>query len=209
LHTKSRRTIWIAAVALGISVNGVETILQFKNFVEVSPFADGDNWFLTTPLEYEIRNTGVVVPVPKGFVTDFASIPRPFWSVLPRWGKYGPPAVVHDYLYWDQRCTRAQADRMLYVSMEESGVNWFWRLVIHRAVHWGGYFAWKSNAALRASGKSREIPDGYELPDPTVTWDEVQQAIYDRGDRPPKRPSQEPPPPYCAQVDALALEESK
>jgi hypothetical protein len=72
-------------------------ILQFKNFVKVSSFADGENWFLVEDLHYEIRDTGKIVIVPKGFVTDFASIPRPFWSIVPTWGKYGPPAVVHDY----------------------------------------------------------------------------------------------------------------
>jgi hypothetical protein len=77
-------------------------ILQFKNFVKVSPFADGENWFLVEDLDYEVRDTGKIVTVPAGFVTDFASIPRPFWSILPTWGKYGPPAVVHDFLYWDQ-----------------------------------------------------------------------------------------------------------
>jgi hypothetical protein len=189
-------------------MDGAEFIFQFKNFVEVSPFADGDNWFLTQSLDYEIRNTGVHVPVPRGFVTDFASIPRPFWSVLPRWGKYGPAAVVHDYLYWDQRCTREQADRMLYLSMQESSVNWFWRLVIYRAVHWGGYFAWKNNAALRASGRTREIPEDYPLTDPTATWEQVQRQLFEQGHRPKRRPSEEPPPSYCAEISAIPLDEN-
>lgn len=40
-----------------------------------------------------------IIRVPAGFVTDFASIPRAFWVVLPPTGKYGKAAVVHDYLY--------------------------------------------------------------------------------------------------------------
>src|SRR5262245_57983090 len=34
------------------------------------------------------------VDVPAGFVTDFASVPRIFWSVLPRDGKYTYPAII-------------------------------------------------------------------------------------------------------------------
>ena len=41
------------------------------------------------------------VDVPIGFVTDLASIPRIFWSILRPDGAYTYPAIVHDYLYWD------------------------------------------------------------------------------------------------------------
>lgn len=39
-----------------------------------------------------------VVKVPKGFITDGASIPRVLWIILPPWGSYGQAAVLHDYL---------------------------------------------------------------------------------------------------------------
>lgn len=38
------------------------------------------------------------VTIPKGYLTDGASVPRLFWSLLPPWGKYGQAVVVHDYL---------------------------------------------------------------------------------------------------------------
>ena len=41
------------------------------------------------------------------FMTDFASIPRPLWSILPQWGRYGNAAVVHDFGYWTQTRPRA------------------------------------------------------------------------------------------------------
>lgn len=199
----------VASVLLGLMVlafaGSVCGIVIFKNHVQVSPFADGDNWFLTQPLEYEIRDTGVVVTVPAGFVTDFASIPRPFWSVLPRWGKYGAPAVVHDYLYWDQRCTRKQADRMLLVAMNETDVGGFWRFIIHRAVSWGGHLAWRGNADLRASGRTREIPDGRSPTDPALSWAEIQQALFAAGHRPHSRPSPDSPPDYCAEIESIPM----
>ena len=38
------------------------------------------------------------VDITTGFRTDFASIPRPFWSVVSPVGRHGKAAVVHDYL---------------------------------------------------------------------------------------------------------------
>lgn len=41
---------------------------------------------------------GIVIEVPAGYRTDFATIPRLFWRVLPPYGRYGKAAVIHDYL---------------------------------------------------------------------------------------------------------------
>jgi hypothetical protein len=38
------------------------------------------------------------VTVPAGYLTDGASVPRVFWSLIPPWGAYGQAAVVHDLL---------------------------------------------------------------------------------------------------------------
>ena len=37
--------------------------------------------------------------IPKGFITDFASVPRWLWSILPPHGKMANAAILHDYLY--------------------------------------------------------------------------------------------------------------
>ncbi len=39
-----------------------------------------------------------VIDVPAGYRTDFASIPRFFWRILPPAGRYGKAAVIHDWL---------------------------------------------------------------------------------------------------------------
>jgi hypothetical protein len=181
----------------------------FKNFVQVSPFADGDHWFLTEDLTYEVLNTGIEITVKRGFVTDFASVPRPFWSLLPTWGKHGPPAVVHDFLYWDQRCTREQADRIMMLAMTESHVGWFRTRLIHAALRIGGAFAWSSNRSAREGGDIREMPD-YLLPkNPNVTWTEYEKKLREEdGVSPEPRPSPNPPPPYCARADELWAERS-
>ena len=66
---------------------------------------------------------GTEVVVPEGFVTDFASIPRIFWSVAPPWGWYAEAAVVHDLLYSSNglyngvQYTRRQCDQVLLTAM--------------------------------------------------------------------------------------------
>src|SRR2546426_7470924 len=78
--------------------------------VPLIPFADGRDSVLTSDLWYRIGNTEYVIVVPAGFVTDFASTPRAIWAVLPPSGRYQLAAIVHDFLYWDQSCSREQAD---------------------------------------------------------------------------------------------------
>jgi len=38
------------------------------------------------------------IPIPAGFVTNFASVPRILWPILPPRGKYAPATIEHDYL---------------------------------------------------------------------------------------------------------------
>lgn len=58
-------------------------------------------WTLCQPLNYRLfdRADSEVVNVPTGLVTDFASVPRPFWFWVAPWGRHGRAAVVHDHLY--------------------------------------------------------------------------------------------------------------
>src|SRR5207245_3938845 len=64
------------------------------------------------------------------------------WSVLPPTGRYQMAAVVHDFLYWDQSCTREQADDLLRVAMAESQVDPKQRDIIWRSVRTFGHSAW-------------------------------------------------------------------
>jgi Protein of unknown function (DUF1353) len=91
--------------------------------VPLTPFADGENSVLMADLRYQVGTTNFTIVVPLGFVTDFASTPRALWAVLPPFGTYQLAAVVHDFLYWDQGCSREQADALLRVAMFESKVE--------------------------------------------------------------------------------------
>lgn len=127
--------------------------------VPIVPFADWDYYYTTKILEWRASNGAgeglAEVIVPPGFVTDLASIPPEFWSVLSPTARYSYPAIVHDYLYWFQTSTRAQADTIFKMAMEELGVSNAKIFVIYNAVRLAGESAWNSNAAARNAGEHR------------------------------------------------------
>ncbi len=110
---------------------------------------DGQTWRLTSDFAYEtdVGTLGRIV-VPASFVTDFASIPRVLWTVLPPTGAYGRAAVIHDRLYRTPSvATRAEADRVLYEAMGLCDVSWLTRHVIYAGVRLRGGAAWAREVA--------------------------------------------------------------
>lgn len=109
--------------------------------LQIELLPDGRSAKLLTP--YRVRTEdGVSVDVPAGFVTDFASVPRFFWRVLPPWGKYSPAAVVHDYLYYSGQVSREDADRTFARLMQSLGVPGWKITIMYYAVRWFGWMAW-------------------------------------------------------------------
>ena len=134
----------------------------------VSPFADQTTWLLTRPFRYQILDTDLVIDVPAGFVTDFASIPRPLWTLASPHGFYSRASIIHDFLYWDQRCTREQADRIMLIAMQESAVGVAERQAIYAGVRAGGQSSWDDNATARAQGMLRTVPSPVHQPGPAT-----------------------------------------
>jgi len=90
----------------------------------------------------------VVVRVHAGFVTDLASIPRPFWAIMPPHGEYAKAAIVHDYIYRTpfENFTRREADDIFLEGMEVLGVAKWRRNVIYYAVRAFGWLAFKKRS---------------------------------------------------------------
>lgn len=143
----------------------------------LTPFADGEYWVVSQPLAYPIPDSDAVIVVPEGFVTDFASIPRVFWSVFPRHGQYTVAAIVHDYLYWDQKCTREQADNLFELVMRTAEVSMFSRLAIYAAVRFGGSSAWDENTELKADGEVRVVPSRFMDFDAKTKWSDYRGKL--------------------------------
>lgn len=134
---------------------------QFTDALVVSPLADGKTWVIVRNFGYDVgaENSGDHIGVAIRFQTDFASIPRLFWVILPKWGRYGNATVVHDWLYWTQTRPRREADAILLEAMGVLGVTPLVKYAMYWAVRLFGWLAWYRNQADRASGFDRVLPD--------------------------------------------------
>jgi hypothetical protein len=116
------------------------------------PFVDGDivvrqlsdeRWEVREPVTYQGARERFVVPA--GFTTDFASVPRVFAWLLPRYGRYTKAAILHDWLWSEarhRRFSRSDADGIFRRAMRELGVPFLRRWLMWGAVRWGT--VWKS-----------------------------------------------------------------
>lgn len=98
---------------------------------------------LTAAFEYHIgvENSGIVITVPAGFVTDLATVPRAFWSLFPPDGDYAKAAVIHDYLYQSRTVSRLYADEIFNEAMAVLGVHPLTRWLIFKTVRtFGGRY---------------------------------------------------------------------
>lgn len=158
-------------------------------------FADDHDCMLVNDLIYSIGRSGISVTVPKGFVTDFASIPQSLWSFgLSPHGRYSKAAIIHDYLYWAQGCTKEQADNILLLAMKESNVSSVQEISIYEGPHFGGAPSWDSNNDEKKSQLPRIIPAEYwNFPD-DATWSDYRKYLVEQRVRDPSFPKN---PPYC------------
>jgi len=133
---------------------GVINMSKFTDILTVSPLADGKTWVTRKEFGYDIgeEGSGNSIDVPIGFKTDFASVPRLLWVFIPRWGKYGNAAVIHDYCYWAQRFSREDSDRIFREGMEVLEVPKWKILLMYWAVRLGGGLAWAGNKRRKKKG---------------------------------------------------------
>jgi len=95
---------------------------------------------------------GLLITVPVGYITDFASVPRIFWSIFPPFDPYyGAPAVIHDFGYSTQGTflcgasfNRAAVDRLFLDAMVVQDTERWRRDVIYRAVRLFGGSTWSA-----------------------------------------------------------------
>ena len=137
-----------------------ESMAKFFDRLIVSPLSDGFTWYLDADFRYgsELLREGQIITVPKGFETDFASIPSPLTLFLPKWSVYGPAAVVHDWLYWIQTEPRLEADNVLLEAMKTLKVSPAKQSILYFGVRIFGWWAWLQNEGLKARRVTRMRP---------------------------------------------------
>jgi hypothetical protein len=124
--------------------------MPFSNdaVVEVQQL-DDKNWKLGRALRYD--GTRQPFEVPPGMETDFASVPRFFVWLLPRYGRYTKAAILHDRLWRyearEGRISLRDADGIFRRAMRESDVPFLRRWIMWTAVRW---------AAAKKGGLTRD-----------------------------------------------------
>jgi hypothetical protein len=172
------RTSFIAAVAIAgcFAVSALLEAQRAPDPVDFRPVSNSKNWIVKEPLIYEVGVSHDSVTVPRGFVTDFATIPPILQSLIQQNGPHLLPAVIHDYLYWKQSCTRDQADQIFLLAMMENKVSSTERMAMYQAVRAAGEFAWTSNARERATGLIRILPENRMRIPTLTTWPDYRQV---------------------------------
>jgi hypothetical protein len=99
---------------------------QFLDLLHVS-MIDDKTWVLDADMRYQSRILGDVVTVPKGFTTNFASVPRLPLAYVFFGGVANQASTVHDYLYATHITTRYKADCIFREAMALTNVSWIKR----------------------------------------------------------------------------------
>lgn len=87
-------------------------------------------WMLQHSLQMRlnVESGGAWIRVPKGYVTDLASVPRLLRWLVPPDGPWREPAIIHDFLCGQDGCSRFLADAYFREAMFHLGVP-VWRRV--------------------------------------------------------------------------------
>jgi hypothetical protein len=107
-------------------------------------------WRVDAPLIYGSKVAEQTITVPKGFETDFSSVPRLPLAYLLTGDTAHEAAVVHDFLYVSKQTSKKIADDVFLEAMEESGVSWWRRKVM-----------WAAVSAFGGKGTAQTMPEAF------------------------------------------------
>ena len=131
-------------------------MLTLRTPLDVRALPDGKHWELLKELVIDVGEIDGkdLIRIPKGFITDFGSIPPPFNLVVNPQGKAKPWFVLHDYLYQTQERSQLVVDAMLNEGMTSSEINMFQRFCVYRGLRLGGFITWNK---YKRGLKEREL----------------------------------------------------
>jgi hypothetical protein len=144
--------------------------LNIQLDAEASKILGKDYWRVTKAFRYYIQSKegGEWVYVPAGYLTDGATVPRLFWSLLPPWGVYGQAAVVHDvvceYLSitvngMPRSITRKMCDEILFEAMAVLEVPAYKRRIIEIGVN--AFRRWSGVQGPSSTPKKRALEENW------------------------------------------------
>ena len=124
--------------------------MSFSSKLYLQSIRSTNRYKLTKDFSFYSLGYHLTVKVPKGFVTDFASIPAAikFW-MDDNAGYIRDAAVIHDYLYSRKSSilyplvTRKMADVIIVEGMDALGASWAKKRAVYYALRSFGMFAYK------------------------------------------------------------------
>lgn len=126
-------------------------------------------WELTENWRYKLNNSDEII-IPKGFIFDGASIPRPLWAILSPVGLLLIPGLIHDYGYRYNQLWKIKNDEVMSFPKKPNREYWdelFLKvslkindLVLINILAWialtlGGWYTWRKR---RKENKEPEKP---------------------------------------------------
>jgi len=99
-------------------------------------------WELYQPFTFEYGKMVIIIPI--GFKTDFASVPKWLWSFIPSIGTYCEASLKHDFLYTVAAFKRKDVDKlflkdMLLIAPKRKGRAYvmYWAVRLFGWIRWG------------------------------------------------------------------------
>jgi hypothetical protein len=123
-------------------------VSEFLTALQVQPATGKDDgqWQLISDLIYQSDVAEMTFTVPKGFVTNFASVPRiPIVYELAG-DTASNAATVHDFLYSTHPVSRAMADAVLREASDVTAVPDWRRQLMWAGVRMFGWLYWGTAA---------------------------------------------------------------
>ncbi len=158
-----RRVGLLAGALMSILLAGCQTMEDTSLHVAFEKGARRDGFrrvaVITEDYYYCYPLTRQVIRVPRGFETDFASIPIWVSAVFNPIGEDAEAAVVHDWLYAvGEKGQREQADSIFLYAMQQAHVPPLQSKMMYEAVRAGGAGAYGAPSEWRFVDPETEKP---------------------------------------------------
>lgn len=156
---------------MDITLSNVENLLMGDNVIKVSFVYSNVTpkfWKTTRSLRITL-STGNVIVIPRGFTTDFCTVPKLLWGLFPPYGDFLLASIIHDFLYLNRpdNITRTQADKEMLIWSKvlngdrryDSKLKYFWKrldnYIRYGTVRLFGWTYW--NHLFKFSNKQKPI----------------------------------------------------
>jgi len=105
-----------------------------------------NNWIVMK--DFHFNRYAIDIVIPRGFVTDLASIPRFLWWVIAPFELSITAPIVHDWCYRKALCSKGAADQIFHWNMIDEKVAVWRRNIAYYGVKWFGDSSFGTSGTL-------------------------------------------------------------